>query len=120
MLFDAIFQKVLHLPPEQIFRGMMFVAFLIGLIASFAPSVVFHLMELTPKAKALNRRELNADLQRKYEGVCAELAETKADRAFVVKENIRLTGLLREEHSHNKDWDIRARRELDARKERGA
>jgi hypothetical protein len=29
---------------------------------------------------------------------------------------MRLVALLREEHAHNRDWDIRARRELEVRK----
>jgi hypothetical protein len=120
MLIDAILQKILHLPPEYIFRGILFLIAIVGIIASLAPAVFFQLLELTPGAKKRRRRELNADLQRKYEGVCAELVEKSKAFELLAQDNTRLVGLLREEHSHNRDWDIRARRELDERKAAGA
>jgi hypothetical protein len=113
VLRDAILQRILHLPPETIFRGVLSVVFIAGMTGNMLVSAFFQILENTPRAKARKRRELNAELQRKYESACAELREALAERDAMAKENSRLIGLLREEHSHNRDWDIRTRRELD-------
>jgi sensor histidine kinase regulating citrate/malate metabolism len=120
MLIEAIFQKILHNSPGTILIFFLILCALVGFISSLLPALFFQLLESTPKAKARKRREINAELQRKYEGVCAELVETRRELDRSIKESMRLVGLLREEHSHNRDWDIRTRRELDTITERRA
>lgn len=116
MLFDAIFMKVLHLPTETIFRGVLVTFAIVGVVASFGPSFAFHFMEKTRKARARNKRELNAELQGKYDRVCRELREKSEAHDLLAQENSRLVELLREEVVHDRDWTVRTRRELDLRK----
>jgi len=120
MLIEAILQKILHNNPTTVLIFFLIVCAIVGFVSSLLPALFFQLLESTPKAKARKRRELNAELQRKYEGICAELVEARKDLDRSVKESMRLVGLLREEHSHNRDWDIRTRRELDTITERRA
>lgn len=108
MLFDAIFQLILHTPPLTIFVGMLILAAVVGFASSLIVPVFFQAMENTRAGKARRRRDVNADLQRRYEQTCAQLVEMTEAHDSAARENIRLVGLLREERNHNVSWDRRA------------
>ena len=113
MLVNAILERLLHNRPWDLFLGFLILCAIVGFVSSLLPALLFQLLALTPKAKARRKRDLNAELQRKYEGICSVAHELRQDNESLAAENVRLVGLLREEHSHNRDWDIRARRELE-------
>jgi hypothetical protein len=119
ILVDAILMKILHLPPLVLLRALCVTFVIVGALASLAPSAFFELMEHTRKGKARRRRDVNEELQAKYDAMCRRVVEAEAVATNVTKENIRLAGLLTEECVHDRDWTLRTRRELDARKAAG-
>lgn len=94
MLVDAILQKIYHLPPEVILRDFLVVCAIVGVAASFAPSLLFHFLEHTPKARARNKREMNAELLRKYDEAGRRLHEAHDRETLLRKENHELRRLI--------------------------
>ena len=93
--------------------GWLFLlCFVIGIAGSIVVPFFFQLLENSKWAKARRKRETNAELQRKYESVCAELIDERNARKLAEDVEGRVRELLREERKHNVDWDRRADKEL--------
>jgi hypothetical protein len=115
MLVNAILMKILSADPWSLARGALITIAVIGVLASLAPAIFFQLIEFTPKAKARRKRDLNAKLLADYEKICARLVEASDERDRMIRENIRLAGLVAEQASHGIDYAGRARTVLRAR-----
>jgi len=112
MLFDAILQRILHNDPRTLLTAAIVLCAAIGFASSLVVPLVVQLFDCLPGARARRRRDLNADLLRKYERACARIVEQNEYIDGICAENIRLVGLMREEQSHNRDWARRAGHEL--------
>lgn len=107
---DELLNRILHNSPGELLGLFLLTCAIVGFVASLLPAIFFQLLEHTPKTKARNKRELNAELQHKYEIMCAMWAESQVEKARLKTENTNLLELLNEETTHNRDWDIRAKR----------
>jgi len=107
--------------PILTWHGLWWLAllcFVIGLAGSIVVPLFFQLLENSKWAKARRKRETNAELQRKYEQVCAQFVDERNARMLAEGAESRARALLREERKHNVDWDRRADLELsEGRKE---
>ena len=115
MIQDAILQKLLNMAMTDILWALCITFFSVGVAGSLVVPLFITILENTKRAKALRKKELNAELQRKYEQVCAELRDVRQEYDSIAAENIQMAALLREEQSHNKNWDLRAGHQLAGR-----
>jgi hypothetical protein len=118
LLVNAILARALHQNPWDLFIGILAVCVICALLVRGALYAVLALMDWlhakwSAKYRAKKRREQNAELQRKYEGVCARVVELEGDNVRLVAENIRIMGLLGETRTHNVSLDKRIAHEID-------
>ena len=115
IILDAILAKILHSPPEYIFRGFFILACFVGIFSSLAVPAFFQLLELLPRRKAQRLHDLNAELLRKYEHVCAKLMEEQPLREKIEKENVELRRLNEERLQFDRYHDSRTRAAMKGR-----
>ena len=114
LLVNAILMKILSIQPAWLFRSWLILCAMTSVICPLIVSWTLSLLERTKKAKARIRRELNAELQAKYDVMCRRAIEAEGKRDELARENVRLVGLLKEETSHSIDFAGRARTEIRA------
>jgi len=108
-ILGAILQKALRITPEQVLRAAIVLAAIVGVLSSLAIPIFIQLTELLPRSRVRKQHELNVELQRKYEGICAQLVEERQARETLQKENVELRRLNEERLGFDRYHDSRTR-----------
>ncbi len=107
---DALLNRILHIDPRTLALYLFALCALVGFVASLLPAVFFQLASRTKRARAAQKRDLNADLQRKYERVCAELQDTKTALVSALDEVDHQAGLIEQQRNFSRNWNAEAKR----------
>jgi len=94
MIVDAILHQVLSLPALTLFRGMLVVAFLVGIAGSIIVPVFFQLLDNTKKAKARRKQQLPREAQATIDRLSRRVLEAHDRETALRKENHELRRLV--------------------------
>jgi hypothetical protein len=116
VMADAILQALLHkvvlMSIYDMMRIFIIIVFIMGIIGSLIAPLFFQLWEELPRVKARRRAETNVNLQLKYDAAFKRLIVAEKQIESAEKRADLAERLLREERSHNHNWNIRTDQSL--------
>lgn len=108
MFINLILSKISNLPARDLFIGALVCFGLVGIFSSLLVPAFITLLDLRAKAKLVATRDRFAEMQQTIINLKARVLTLQDELKTQQDNNLVLTGLVKEEMNHNRNWNAQA------------